>query len=103
MYFPPRSRPKNRRTGAAFLPEPLLPRRPNPAPSAAKANQQIRASGRNYSRQASGFAAKKVRISFKNVSNFAENSKSPFSGDFEFSAKLLAGWDVIRTELSRSL
>lgn len=28
---------KNRRTGAAFLPEPLLPRRPNPAPSGATA------------------------------------------------------------------
>jgi len=57
-------------------------RHSSPNPSCRAVRTQRRAQRRrNQSHHPSGFAVKKVRTSIKNVSNFAENSKSPEKGE----------------------
>ena len=68
-----RPRPKKQADGRdTFLPENFV------APVRTQRRAQRR---RNQSHHPSGFAVKKVRTSIKNVSNFAENSKSPEKGE----------------------
>jgi hypothetical protein len=52
--FPTPAR-KNRRTGAAFLPEPLLPRRPNHTSRGATAQSETGISSRIFSEKSSNF------------------------------------------------